>query len=561
MVGVKRKAGVVVKVVEELSMKVIKTEVWSEVEEEGGWKVWMKKDVKQEEEEEVVKEGPIMRLPVEVHHLILSMLPHKALCRAMAVCRLWRAVGGRPWLWRGYRGLARVHPDHVDRLLGLPRLALLASMGLHHDREEYREVALGGGEAAPRYRIYRVRRVEDAQVRRILSSPVRHLDLSSCDLTPVCPSTLAQTLARMDSLRLFSTLLTADQLSWSLRSISQSSTLQLLALSLKSLDKTKGVSPAVVAAALANVPSLTLHDLNKQLVPAQIREVVAAIGVGSRVLSLNLQSADLSYVPQASVAAAFTRVKRLNIGMVTLSSEQATEVCRELKGKGSRLEELEVNTRRSALDTVTPSLLARGLATLTSVTLSFTSLTPAHLAELFQELAKEGSRVQHLALPNNSLSDVNPATMAAAIPALLSLNLRSCALAEEQAEAVLEEVGESGSLERLDLSENRLARVAPTTLARALNTVTEVQVTNCSLTAEQLEAVLEEARMETSTRYLYIEGNNTGSLSSTLLEDVARTTLVRFNRKKKSPGRRKWCPTCGRGPFSRLRQHRCQAQA
>jgi len=560
MVGVKRKAEVVVKVVEELTMKVIKTEVWSEVEEEEGWKVWMKKDVKQEEEEEVVEEGPITRLPVEVHHLILSMLPHKALCRAMAVCRLWRAVGGRPWLWRGYRGLARVHPDHVERVLGLPRLALLASMGLHHDREEYREVALGGGEAAPRYRIYRVRRVEEGQVRRILSSPVRHLDLSSCDLTPVCPSTLAQTLARMDSLRLFSTLLTADQLSWSLRSISQSSTIQRLAISLKSLDKTKGVPPAVVAAALANVPSLTLHDLNKQLVPTQIRELVAAIGGGSRVESLNLQSADLSYVSAASVAAAFTRVRRLNIGMVTLSSEQATEVCRELKSKGSRLEELEVNTRRSALDSVTPTLLARGLARLTSLTLSFTSLTPAHLAELFQEMAKDGSRVRYLALPNTSLSDVPPATMAAALPALLSLNLRSCALAEEQAEAVLEEVGEGG-LERLDLSENRLARVAPTTLARALNTVTEVQVTNCSLTAEQLEAVLEEARMETSTRYLYIEGNSTGSLSSTLLEDVARTTLVRFNRKKKSPGRKKWCPTCGRGPFSRLRQHRCQAQA
>jgi len=560
MVGVKRKAEVVVKVVEELTMKVIKTEVWSEVEEEEGWKVWMKKDVKQEEEEEVVEEGPITRLPVEVHHLILSMLPHKALCRAMAVCRLWRAVGGRPLLWRGYRGLARVHPDHVERVLGLPRLALLASMGLHHDREEYREVALGGGEAAPRYRIYRVRRVEEGQVRRILSSPVRHLDLSSCDLTPVCPSTLAQTLARMDSLRLFSTLLTADQLSWSLRSISQSSTIQRLAISLKSLDKTKGVPPAVVAAALANVPSLTLHDLNKQLVPTQIRELVAAIGGGSRVESLNLQSADLSYVSAASVAAAFTRVRRLNIGMVTLSSEQATEVCRELKSKGSRLEELEVNTRRSALDSVTPTLLARGLARLTSLTLSFTSLTPAHLAELFQEMAKDGSRVRYLALPNTSLSDVPPATMAAALPALLSLNLRSCALAEEQAEAVLEEVGEGG-LERLDLSENRLARVAPTTLARALNTVTEVQVTNCSLTAEQLEAVLEEARMETSTRYLYIEGNSTGSLSSTLLEDVARTTLVRFNRKKKSPGRKKWCPTCGRGPFSRLRQHRCQAQA
>ena len=560
MVGVKRKAEVVVKVVEELTMKVIKTEVWSEVEEEEGWKVWMKKDVKQEEEEEVVEEGPITRLPVEVHHLILSMLPHKALCRAMAVCRLWRAVGGRPWLRRGYRGLARVHPDHVERVLGLPRLALLASMGLHHDREEYREVALGGGEAAPRYRIYRVRRVEEGQVRRILSSPVRHLDLSSCDLTPVCPSTLAQTLARMDSLRLFSTLLTADQLSWSLRSISQSSTIQRLAISLKSLDKTKGVPPAVVAAALANVPSLTLHDLNKQLVPTQIRELVAAIGGGSRVESLNLQSADLSYVSAASVAAAFTRVRRLNIGMVTLSSEQATEVCRELKSKGSRLEELEVNTRRSALDSVTPTLLARGLARLTSLTLSFTSLTPAHLAELFQEMAKDGSRVRYLALPNTSLSDVPPATMAAALPALLSLNLRSCALAEEQAEAVLEEVGEGG-LERLDLSENRLARVAPTTLARALNTVTEVQVTNCSLTAEQLEAVLEEARMETSTRYLYIEGNSTGSLSSTLLEDVARTTLVRFNRKKKSPGRKKWCPTCGRGPFSRLRQHRCQAQA
>ena len=38
---------------------------------------------------------------------------------------------------------------------------------------------------------------------------------------------------------------------------------------------------------------------------------------------------------------------------------QATEFCRELKKKGSKLQHLDVNTNKMALDTVLPHILAR----------------------------------------------------------------------------------------------------------------------------------------------------------------------------------------------------------
>ena len=38
---------------------------------------------------------------------------------------------------------------------------------------------------------------------------------------------------------------------------------------------------------------------------------------------------------------------------------QATEFCRELRKKGSKLQHLDVNTNKTALDTVLPHILAR----------------------------------------------------------------------------------------------------------------------------------------------------------------------------------------------------------
>ena len=121
------------------------------------------------------------------------------------------------------------------------------------------------------------------------------LDLTSCDVTPVGPSILSQTVRRLEGLRwnnldhenfflvglffllvqflhdfwlrLLSTLITSDQMTWLFRfhhsihiskymwlicrSMTETSRLKMLSISLKSLDCTKGVKAELVGSALA----------------------------------------------------------------------------------------------------------------------------------------------------------------------------------------------------------------------------------------------------------------------------------------------------------------------
>ena len=77
------------------------------------------------------------------------------------------------------------------------------------------------------------------------------LDLTSCDVTPVGPSILSQALRRLEGLRLLSTLITSDQMTWLFRSMTESSRLKMLSISLKSLDCTMGVKAELVGSALA----------------------------------------------------------------------------------------------------------------------------------------------------------------------------------------------------------------------------------------------------------------------------------------------------------------------
>ena len=343
------------------------------------------------------------------------------------------------------------------------------------------------------------------------------------------------------------------------RSMTETSRLKMLSISLKSLDCTMGVKAELVGSALASLSHLNIHELNRMFVPTQIREIFSKMGEkSSKVDKLSLQTADLSYVPPQSVARALTRLKQLSLGLVSLTTEQATEFCRQLKDKESRLEELEVNTKKSSLHEVSSAgVLARGLACLKSLSLSFTCLRVDQMQEQFTSLARDDSQVTHLSMSSNPLIGLNPAVLASAIPNLTSLTLRSCNLSEEQGEAVMEAIADLDSFDRLDLSENRLARLAPSLLAAALNKVRVVTVTKCGLDHQQLTAILEEARIETRMTAFYIDGNSTGSLSKVLLEALASTTLVKFSRTKKNTVR-KMCLNCGKGPFTRMGQHRCR---
>merc|ERR1719228_1288181 len=103
--------------------------------------------------------------------------------------------------------------------------------------------------------------------------------------------------------------------------MAEETTLERFSINLKYLDRTKTVDAVLVGAGLTSVPSLNIHELNRQFVPVQVREIFNRLSQESRVETLNLQNADLTYIEKGVLARALTSVQKLTLGLVTLTSE------------------------------------------------------------------------------------------------------------------------------------------------------------------------------------------------------------------------------------------------
>ena len=166
----------------------------------------------------------------------------------------------------------------------------------------------------------------------------------------------------------------------------------------------------------------------------------------------------------------------------SLSTEQAGVIFQRIS-TGSSLKKFQLNF--TSLRSLPSHLLARSLCQLESVELENTSLTSHQLETLFNEM-KSNSKLLHLNLSDNPLSDVNPITMVSSLCRLESLSLAKTSLSTQQLNILCSTWAQSTpSLKHLDLSRNDLSSVPAKHLADIALHMESLDMSHAKLTSEQ----------------------------------------------------------------------------
>jgi len=164
------------------------------------------------------------------------------------------------------------------------------------------------------------------------------VDFLRCDtltLTTV-PTQLATSLCKIAEVELIKTKLSARQLHYLFRAIGQSSHLKLRKLVLDDV-RLDQVDPATLGLAVANVEEITLElnycDLSRDQLEAIFRNISTTPELHLQNLTIDFKfetAFDLSGVSPEILASAVCRLKRCNLGLMEMTSEQLEELCREI---------------------------------------------------------------------------------------------------------------------------------------------------------------------------------------------------------------------------------------
>jgi Ran GTPase-activating protein (RanGAP) involved in mRNA processing and transport len=159
------------------------------------------------------------------------------------------------------------------------------------------------------------------------------------------------------------------------------------------------------------------------------------------------------------------------------------------------------------MKSVDPKNLARAINKLEVVNMYDCLLTNQQAELMFEQMSK-ATNLKKLRLSYNNLSSIDPAILGTQVSQLESMHMEEVELTPPQVETLFMSLNICSVLTDLDISSNILATVQPRTLARALNRIAEVNVTNCALTAEQVETLFESINEATCMKDLSIALNN-----------------------------------------------------
>jgi len=263
---------------------------------------------------------------------------------------------------------------------------------------------------------------------------------------------------------------------------------------------------------------LPLKDLaNAAAVCCQWRRICEWPGFWAK-LRLSVKPANLQAFPQVLALPRLAALKRLRVRQVNQPLFQEILCHRGLR---------ELDLRYTDLSSVPPHLLAGVLSRMEVVVMFSSKIEKDQSNALMDALAKPTSMLKALNIGDNWLSSVKPKVFASAVSKLERLEVAETGLTAPQAYELLEVVtsGES-KLKMLNISNNWLAEVSPSLLAKALSSLEHVEARRCDFNQEQLVNLLHKASASNSKiQKLDIGGNRAARDLSTELIDAARTAV------------------------------------
>ena len=434
----------------------------------------------------------LLRLPQELLHLILSLLPFPDLKHAALTCRQLQAAATHPALWAAFTPvLSPTNLHHLAELLAVPRLARSGSLRVQGCRLQARHVA------------------------SLLRSSVTSITLGEAhnlakDVeVAAVPSTLLASLAtKVSELRLHSSLL--HQLSelqvLTLTNQMDHPTSKLRKLEIFYDNQLSSLPRYTLARAFASLTHLSL--VFQRLGPDHYNSLLAEVAGGrSNLTALRLPGNPLAKVDPKLLAGAVATLTRANLSDTRLSALHLHTLLANLDS-GTKLRHLDIS-HNGSMRQVGVEVMAR-LARVSDVDLKFCRLTRQQVAALLKAVVAPTSSLSTMSLVGNSTVGAQEATLlATAVHHLASCNLYATNLSLGHITAILTH-HHTSNLNTLDLGGNNLSGLDPETWQPLLSRLSHLSLYHCHLPLHHQLAML--ASLTSTSRLLTLDlgGNEEG---------------------------------------------------
>ena len=159
--------------------------------------------------------------------------------------------------------------------------------------------------------------------------------------------------------------------------------------------------------------------------------------------------------------------------------------------------------------------------------MAFNSLSTKQLEAILSTIGQQKSNLKKLNISCNNLSSVDPLLLVRAVSRLEEINLDGTELTFMQARGIMLTIGfdKFSTVQKLVLSDNDLSKVKPDLLAKAVNRLEEVDMTNSQLTLEQVEAILKQSLVSTYLKSIFMTEPFEGKSLDEQIIEKARTVI------------------------------------
>ena len=384
-------------------------------------------------------------VPAEMLERIFRLLPHRDLKAVVLVCRRWKQVGEAPRLWAWVVLTVTVENiSYMPKVLEARRLQAVKELVLTHIGEDEKLLKavvehqglkklefvcenLGGleqpeqlwpivqpsvrllGQAVARMEVVTVMEPsvltswQEQQIFKAIALGETkltklHIDFEDNPLSSVEPGILARALGEIKEVRLPYALLEEVQIEKILDSIIEGCKIKRLDVEGNILEN---LDPQLLAKAVCKLEAANLNDTD--LTTPQIKTIFTAIFSDENIplKDLNIGENEVHVKPEL-LAAAVTKLERLNLNSSGLSSNQTEAIFSAIQAPGSRLRTLEL--QHNDLSSVEPGLLARAVTRLEEVNFQNARMTPGQATAILTALC-EGHCLRRLRLVGSCLLD------------------------------------------------------------------------------------------------------------------------------------------------------------
>ena len=347
---------------------------------------------------------------------------------------------------------------------------------------------------------------------------LKSLEFFSVDLSPVSPRLLGKTVSWLEVANLSNTELRFEHIHSIVNEVLESKVIREINLD---FSEVFNVNDDIFAKSLAKLEKVSLACSVMDV--AQLESLFTLIAKDAKMKELDLLDTDLTSLSPELLGKAVNNLEKINLSGSKLHGEQLNQMFQEFDFKILK----DLNMDYLDLSAVLPESLAMVIINLKKISLKKCNLTTAQINMMFESIAKnsrEDVRLKNANLYGNNLKEVETEPLSHSASKLTYLDISNTNISHSVTSSLLQhlsDIGDNSHLRHLVLAGIPLTRIPAPLVTSAMTRLEKLDLSNCGLSWEQLEVILDAVRPPAPLRQL--------SLFNVDLENVDKEVLARAN--------------------------------